>query len=99
MVGIREKNLLHRCFINCILFEDKNTERLINKGLIKTDLLHRCFINSENLFDCCLIEKIKILKEDNLIEKEYPLFGGKIIRILQNKYDCENGHIYGKKML
>ena len=52
-------NLLHRCFINPLIFNVGNSKVAVNKGIVKENLIHRCFINGENLFDCCLIEKGK----------------------------------------
>ena len=43
--------------------------------------------------------RMEILKENKLIDKEYPEFGGKVIQILQRKYDNDKGIIYGKKLL
>ena len=43
--------------------------------------------------------RLEILKENKLIDKEFPEFGKKVIQILQNKYDSDGGEVYGKKML
>jgi len=43
--------------------------------------------------------RLEILKENKLIDKEFPEFGKKIIQILQNKYDNNGGEVYGKKLL
>ena len=56
-------NLLHRCFINTLVFNIACGKTIVNKGITVTNLLHRCFIDIKNLFDCCLIEKGKSEKK------------------------------------
>lgn len=41
----------------------------------------------------------EILKENNLFEKELPIFGKKIIDILQEKYYKKRNRIFGKKFI
>ena len=43
--------------------------------------------------------RFEILKENYLIKKEFPPFCKKIIDIIQKKYDCDKGNMYGKKLL
>jgi hypothetical protein len=43
--------------------------------------------------------RLEILIENGLINKKLPVFGKKIIEILQNKYDRKNNIVYGKKLL